>query len=82
MRQGEYSQITLEQLVTPRNRRALLEFDGHARIPPLRHSINFCHKLNLPVLGVIENMSGLVCPKYAQVWELLNRAAEKRWPKR
>ncbi|MDZ7722770.1 MAG: Mrp/NBP35 family ATP-binding protein [candidate division KSB1 bacterium] len=28
----------------------------------VRRSIQFCEKLNLPVLGVIENMSGFVCP--------------------
>jgi ATP-binding protein involved in chromosome partitioning len=27
-----------------------------------RRAIDFCRKLNLPVLGVIENMSGFVCP--------------------
>ncbi len=29
----------------------------------VRRSINFARKLNLPVIGVIENMSGLVCPE-------------------
>lgn len=28
----------------------------------VRRSLRFCEKLNLPVLGVIENMSGFVCP--------------------
>ncbi|MCE5199830.1 MAG: Mrp/NBP35 family ATP-binding protein [Armatimonadota bacterium] len=28
----------------------------------VRRSINFCHKMNLAVLGVIENMSGFICP--------------------
>ena len=28
-----------------------------------RRSIDFCRKLKLPVLGVIENMSGFVCPE-------------------
>lgn len=28
----------------------------------VRKEINFCRKVNLPVLGVIENMSGFVCP--------------------
>jgi len=31
-------------------------------VADVRKSINFCRKLGLPVLGVIENMSGLVCP--------------------
>jgi Mrp family chromosome partitioning ATPase len=29
----------------------------------VRKEINFCKKVNLPVIGVIENMSGFVCPK-------------------
>lgn len=28
----------------------------------VRKSVDFCRQLSLPVLGVIENMSGLVCP--------------------
>jgi Mrp family chromosome partitioning ATPase len=28
----------------------------------VRKSINFCRQLNMPVLGVVENMSGFVCP--------------------
>lgn len=28
----------------------------------VRKEINFCKKVNLPVIGVIENMSGYVCP--------------------
>ena len=29
----------------------------------VRKEINFCRKVNLPVIGVVENMSGFVCPK-------------------
>jgi len=29
----------------------------------VRKSISFCGQLNIPVLGVVENMSGLVCPR-------------------
>ncbi len=28
----------------------------------VRKSINFCRQLNMPVLGVVENMSGFICP--------------------
>jgi ATP-binding protein involved in chromosome partitioning len=31
-------------------------------VADVRRSISFCQALDLPVLGVIENMSGLVCP--------------------
>jgi Mrp family chromosome partitioning ATPase len=29
----------------------------------VRKSVQFCRKLNLPILGILENMSGYVCPK-------------------
>ncbi|KAL8175285.1 UNVERIFIED_CONTAM: Cytosolic Fe-S cluster assembly factor nubp1 [Gekko kuhli] len=29
----------------------------------VRKEINFCRKVKLPVIGVVENMSGFVCPK-------------------
>jgi len=28
----------------------------------VRKELNFCKKVQLPVLGVVENMSGFVCP--------------------
>ncbi len=31
-------------------------------VSDVRRSIRFCEKVNLPVLGVVENMSGFVCP--------------------
>ena len=31
-------------------------------VADVRKSINFCRKLNMPVIGIIENMSGFVCP--------------------
>lgn len=32
-----------------------------------RKSINFCRKLELPILGVLENMNGFVCPDCGKV---------------
>ena len=29
----------------------------------VRKEINFCKKTGLPVIGIVENMSGFVCPK-------------------
>ncbi|XP_071965926.1 cytosolic Fe-S cluster assembly factor nubp1-like isoform X2 [Antedon mediterranea] len=29
----------------------------------VRKEVNFCRKVNLPIIGVVENMSGFVCPK-------------------
>ena len=43
----------------------------------VRKSINFCKQLQLPVLGVVENMSGFVCPKCG---EITPDPALRRWP--
>ena len=29
----------------------------------VRKEINFCKKVRMPMIGVVENMSGFVCPK-------------------
>jgi Mrp family chromosome partitioning ATPase len=34
----------------------------------VRKEIDFCHKVNIPVLGVVENMAAFVCPK-CKVWK-------------
>lgn len=44
----------------------------------VRKSITFCRKLNLPVLGVVENMSGFVCPKCGELTPILNAGGGKR----
>jgi Mrp family chromosome partitioning ATPase len=37
----------------------------------VRKSITFCRHLQVPVLGVVENMSGFVCPKCGEVTPIL-----------
>jgi Mrp family chromosome partitioning ATPase len=39
----------------------------------VRRSVRFCSLLNLPVLGVIENMAGFVCPHCGQVTHVFSR---------
>ncbi|MBN2712298.1 MAG: P-loop NTPase [Planctomycetes bacterium] len=39
-------------------------------VDDVRRSVNFCHQLNIPVLGVVENMSGFVCPKCGELTEI------------
>ena len=39
-------------------------------VDDVRRSIGFCRKLDLAVLGVVENMSGFVCPKCGEVTDI------------
>src|SRR5574344_1620947 len=41
-------------------------------------SINFCKQLDLPVTGVIENMSGFVCPECQKVTYIFKQGGGKR----
>ena len=44
----------------------------------VRKSITFCRQLQVPVLGVVENMSGFVCPKCGEVTQILPSGGGKR----
>jgi predicted Fe-Mo cluster-binding NifX family protein/predicted RNA-binding Zn-ribbon protein involved in translation (DUF1610 family) len=44
----------------------------------VRKSITFCRHLKTPVLGVVENMSGFVCPKCGEVTPILRSGGGKR----
>lgn len=39
-------------------------------VADVRRSVSFCEKLSLPVLGIVENMSGLACPHCGKIVEL------------
>lgn len=44
----------------------------------VRRSITFCRHLNLPVIGVIENMSGFACPNCGETSDIFKRGGGKR----
>ena len=44
----------------------------------VRKSITFCRRLGVPVLGVIENMCGFVCPHCGEVTQVLRAGAGRR----
>ena len=46
-------------------------------ISDVRKSVNFCVKLNLPVLGVVENMSGFICPKCGELTHIFSCGGAK-----
>jgi ATP-binding protein involved in chromosome partitioning len=44
----------------------------------VRKSITFCHQLGVPVLGVVENMSGFACPKCGEISAVFSSGGGKR----
>ena len=54
--------LSIAQLVGQADGAVIVTTPQQVAITDVRKCINFCRKLELPVLGVIENMSGFVCP--------------------
>lgn len=46
-------------------------------VADVRRCITFCQRLNLPILGVVENMSGLVCPDCGNVIDVFKSGGGK-----
>ena len=54
--------LSVVQLIGKPDGAVIVTMPQDLAISDVRKSINFCRQLDLPVLGVIENMSGFVCP--------------------
>ncbi len=44
----------------------------------IRKSINFCKQVNMPITGIIENMSGLICPYCGKKIEIFKSGGGKK----
>ncbi|MBN1614590.1 MAG: Mrp/NBP35 family ATP-binding protein [Deltaproteobacteria bacterium] len=54
--------LSMAQLITGDRGAVVVTTPQDLSVIDVRKSISFCRRLGLPVLGIIENMSGLVCP--------------------
>ncbi len=74
------------QLVTDADGGIIVTTPQEVSLSDCRRCISFCRKLDLPVLGVLENMSGFACPDCAKVIDVFgsgggeNMANEKNVP--
>lgn len=44
----------------------------------VKKSITFCRRLEMPILGLVENMSGFVCPKCGEVVDIFKQGGGKQ----
>ena len=60
-------------------------FQQEVSLMDVRKEVNFCKKVNLPIVGVVENMSSFVCPNCKVsiskwiVSDFIEYTAELRW---
>lgn len=53
--------LTIAQII-PDTRAIIVTTPQEISLADVRKSINFCKQVNMKILGLIENMSGLICP--------------------
>ncbi len=54
--------LSVAQLIPDSDGAIIVTTPQNLSLLDVRKSISFCKQVNVPVLGVIENMSGLICP--------------------
>lgn len=62
--------LTVAQLLGPPAAAIVVTTPQEVAIADVRRSVTFCEKLSLKLLGVVENMSGFVCPHCGQTTDL------------
>jgi ATP-binding protein involved in chromosome partitioning len=55
--------ISISQLLEGADGAVIVTTPQDVALDDVRKSISFCRQVHLPILGVIENMSGFICPK-------------------
>ena len=69
--------LSVAQLIPEPDGAVIVTTPQELSLSDVRRSIMFCRALNLPVLGVIENMSGFVCSHCGERTELFGSGGGK-----
>ncbi|MDD2241095.1 MAG: Mrp/NBP35 family ATP-binding protein [Kiritimatiellae bacterium] len=70
--------LSICQLATPVDGAVIVTTPQQVSTADVRRSIRFCQKLKIPVLGVVENMSGFVCPGCGEVTHIFKTGGGER----
>ena len=70
--------LSLCQLIQPLDGAVIVTTPQKVAAVDVRKSISFCHRVNVPVLGVVENMSGFLCPKCGEITQIFPTGAGKK----
>jgi len=70
--------LSVAQLAAPVDGAVIVTTPQDVATADVRRSINFCRQLRIPVLGVVENMSGFVCPKCGTMTDIFKAGGGER----
>ena len=62
--------LSVIQMIEDADGAVIVTTPQRVAISDVRKGINFCRKLELPIIGVIENMSGFACPKCGEITDI------------
>jgi len=69
--------LTVAQVV-PKARGIIVTTPQEISLLDIRKSITFCRQVNMPVVGILENMSGLICPHCGERIDLFSSGGGER----
>jgi ATP-binding protein involved in chromosome partitioning len=64
--------LAVAELVGPGAAAVIVTTPQDLAIADVRRSVSFCSEVSLPVIGIVENMSGYACPKCGEVSNIFN----------
>jgi ATP-binding protein involved in chromosome partitioning len=73
--------LSICQLINNLGEAIVVTTPQNVALNDVRKSINFCNKLNLPILGVVENMSGFKCPYCGEISNIFSRGGAEKMAK-
>jgi MinD superfamily P-loop ATPase len=73
--------LAVAELARPRARAVLVTTPQDLAIADVRRSVEFCRDVELPVVGIVENMSGLTCPACGHQIDLFKTGGGERLTK-
>lgn len=70
--------LSVCQLIEDADGAVIVTTPQDVSVADVRRSISFCRSLKLPVLGVVENMSGFVCPHCNKITDIFKTGGGER----
>lgn len=65
--------LSICQMAPPRSKAVIVTTPQRVAVKDVKKSIRFCKTLGMPVFGIVENMSGFVCPDCGATHDLFKR---------
>jgi ATP-binding protein involved in chromosome partitioning len=73
--------LSIGQLIENPKSAVIVTTPQDVALTDVRKSVTFCRKLNLPIAGVVENMSGFVCPHCGKTTDIFKTGGGERMAK-